>query len=543
MSSVATASPLSSSVLVLNRFYMAVHVINVRRAVGLLFRELAEVIPGDTTPDTALFAGLAPALLPMVAPALFRVGGRALGHPALIAVAVSAFLALAVLAVPFPVVVAAGNQAVDAAQSAPANCAGVISVAATDVSGALAPYSNFGSVTVAAPGGDPYAQILSTGNAGAQGLGAPTYTERNGTSMAAPVVSGDAICTYGTKTATVSIYGIDARRLIEMAADISFTLLDPARGSHQERQVTAGSARPSSDAYDVDHRGRPLRPGPPCAPPGGGRSFFRRIEGPRRREAGRALPGAGERQQQHDGAVGADHERGENRELARAELEHPEKKRDHVDQHVDRARFAGVIQHPAHHHDRRVRHHQVGAGAVQGVDVALEVGAADHLHVRAQPPAVDRQVDVRGVVVGRDDHRRRRPPHQIRTLRESPRWAVSLERIAHARAEGNIEIADIEIITNYPANNYVCSILIIAQQSLVGNRTIKKTEVWAYKKGFIGIYLQSNFSAAFQVHSLVYKVVAKSNWKVCAHNYISHFVALILRFNFFRDSFLCESSS
>ncbi len=35
---------LSSSVLVLNRFYMAVHVINVRRAVGLLFRELAEVI-------------------------------------------------------------------------------------------------------------------------------------------------------------------------------------------------------------------------------------------------------------------------------------------------------------------------------------------------------------------------------------------------------------------------------------------------------------------------------------------------------------------
>ncbi|MFI7743907.1 S8 family serine peptidase [Kocuria rhizosphaericola] len=89
-----------------------------------------------------------------------------------------------------PVVVAAGNQGVDAAQSAPANCAGVISVAATDVAGALAPYSNFGSVTLAAPGGDPYAQILSTGNAGAQGLGAPTYTERNGTSMAAPAVSG-----------------------------------------------------------------------------------------------------------------------------------------------------------------------------------------------------------------------------------------------------------------------------------------------------------------------------------------------------------------
>ncbi|MUN64384.1 S8 family serine peptidase [Kocuria sediminis] len=89
-----------------------------------------------------------------------------------------------------PVVVAAGNQGMDAALSAPANCAGVISVAATDVSGALAPYSNSGSVTLAAPGGDPYAQILSTGNAGAQAPAGPAYTERNGTSMAAPAVSG-----------------------------------------------------------------------------------------------------------------------------------------------------------------------------------------------------------------------------------------------------------------------------------------------------------------------------------------------------------------
>ncbi len=38
------SSALTSSVLVLNRHYMAVHVINVRRAVGLLCRQLAEVI-------------------------------------------------------------------------------------------------------------------------------------------------------------------------------------------------------------------------------------------------------------------------------------------------------------------------------------------------------------------------------------------------------------------------------------------------------------------------------------------------------------------
>ena len=44
MSSVAASVPLSSSVLVLNRFYTAVHVVNVRRAIGLLVRSLAEVI-------------------------------------------------------------------------------------------------------------------------------------------------------------------------------------------------------------------------------------------------------------------------------------------------------------------------------------------------------------------------------------------------------------------------------------------------------------------------------------------------------------------
>ena len=35
---------LSSSVLVLNRAYMAVHVVNVRRAFTLIYREMAEVI-------------------------------------------------------------------------------------------------------------------------------------------------------------------------------------------------------------------------------------------------------------------------------------------------------------------------------------------------------------------------------------------------------------------------------------------------------------------------------------------------------------------
>lgn len=42
--SIPPSSALSCSVLVLNRLYMAVHVVNVRRAIGLLCRELAEVI-------------------------------------------------------------------------------------------------------------------------------------------------------------------------------------------------------------------------------------------------------------------------------------------------------------------------------------------------------------------------------------------------------------------------------------------------------------------------------------------------------------------
>ena len=42
-----STSALSASVLVLNRAYLAVHVVNVRRAFGLLYRELAEVIDMD----------------------------------------------------------------------------------------------------------------------------------------------------------------------------------------------------------------------------------------------------------------------------------------------------------------------------------------------------------------------------------------------------------------------------------------------------------------------------------------------------------------
>lgn len=73
---------------------------------ALLALSAVYVAAGDTLLVTALFAGLAPAVLAIVAQAVVRVAGRALGHPALVAVAVAAFVALAVFAVPFPLVVA-----------------------------------------------------------------------------------------------------------------------------------------------------------------------------------------------------------------------------------------------------------------------------------------------------------------------------------------------------------------------------------------------------------------------------------------------------
>src|SRR3954463_11990404 len=48
----ALPSPLCANVLVLNRFYQAVRVINVRRAFSLLCRELAEVVHIETDPKS-----------------------------------------------------------------------------------------------------------------------------------------------------------------------------------------------------------------------------------------------------------------------------------------------------------------------------------------------------------------------------------------------------------------------------------------------------------------------------------------------------------
>jgi serine protease len=93
------------------------------------------------------------------------------------------------------VVVAAGNDGVNAAETTPANCSGVIAVAATTRAGAKTWYSNYGSVVdVSAPGGNLSGSqandILSTLNTGTTAPGADTYAFYSGTSMAAPHVAG-----------------------------------------------------------------------------------------------------------------------------------------------------------------------------------------------------------------------------------------------------------------------------------------------------------------------------------------------------------------
>src|SRR5215213_3190338 len=73
--------------------------------VALLVLSALYVSAGDTTIVTAVLAAVAPAVLVIVAQAVVRVGNRALGHPALVALAVAAFVALPVFKTPFPLVV------------------------------------------------------------------------------------------------------------------------------------------------------------------------------------------------------------------------------------------------------------------------------------------------------------------------------------------------------------------------------------------------------------------------------------------------------
>lgn len=91
------------------------------------------------------------------------------------------------------VVVAAGND--DRALARPADCEGVMAVAAVRKDGAKARYASFGNkVALAAPGGSVEGGmatlLLSTDNAGPTSPGADTYGYKQGSSFAAPQAAG-----------------------------------------------------------------------------------------------------------------------------------------------------------------------------------------------------------------------------------------------------------------------------------------------------------------------------------------------------------------
>lgn len=91
------------------------------------------------------------------------------------------------------IVVAAGNSSanLDFGNYTPANCSGVIVVGSNNKFGDRSSFSNYGkSIDVSAPGGGSGGGVLSLGNSGTTTSASDSYVYYEGTSMAAPHVSG-----------------------------------------------------------------------------------------------------------------------------------------------------------------------------------------------------------------------------------------------------------------------------------------------------------------------------------------------------------------
>jgi serine protease len=137
------------------------------------------------------------------------------------------------------VVVAAGNENRDAANSSPANCRNVITVGSNGLTGRRAHYSNHGlGVTISAPGGGrytdddpakhtiwkPHGFIWSTGNSGKREPESPNVIGMAGTSMAAPHVAAIVAMMQGAAPtphapAKIASLLVDTARMFPVAID------------------------------------------------------------------------------------------------------------------------------------------------------------------------------------------------------------------------------------------------------------------------------------------------------------------------------------
>jgi len=124
----------------------------------------------------------------------------------------------AVTAAGVTVIVAAGNDIHDnVANYSPANCSGVIAVAATTINGTLTRYSNIGNkIAISAPGGDGLDEILSTSNTGLTAPGSDNYVYYSGTSFATAAVSGVASLILSVRP---ELTPADVRTVLRTSAD------------------------------------------------------------------------------------------------------------------------------------------------------------------------------------------------------------------------------------------------------------------------------------------------------------------------------------
>lgn len=137
------------------------------------------------------------------------------------------------------VVAAAGNSNIDVAGVAPASCNGVISVAASDISGNRAWYSSWGeTIDITAPGGEtcsPNTEFLALGES-TRGK----CTQKHEDEGILSTLDGNGYAFYqGTSMATPHVAGIIA--LMQAAASTPKT-------PEQIRQILADTARPISAA-------------------------------------------------------------------------------------------------------------------------------------------------------------------------------------------------------------------------------------------------------------------------------------------------------